>query len=123
MEYCRNFNLDYKKSFKSDHLKTVKHLERSRNRPKTAPYLTLKNSKRTSKCQSIPFCSIQKTFAHTRKKSHNAEKMKGDPLGNFFLVKSRNAEYNWEGDPLSRPVLYVTRETFLVQCPGPTGAM
>ena len=28
MEYCRICNSDYKKAFKSDHLKSVKHLEK-----------------------------------------------------------------------------------------------
>ena len=33
----------------------------SRERPKSAPYLRLKNNKRTSKCQSILFYSTRKT--------------------------------------------------------------
>ena len=52
------------------------------------------------------------------------KKLKGDPLGNiFFPKKSRNAEKTERGTFWSRPVLYVTRETFLVQFLGPTGAI
>ena len=74
------------------------------------------------------------------KKSHNAEKTeREDPLGFFnihsvaklkkiegglswgksFFEKSRTVPKKWT--LLSRPVLYVTRETFLVQFLGPTG--
>ena len=55
----------------------------SRERSKSAPYQRLKNSKRTSKCQSIydvgPFDEI---FCNERK-SHNAEKTERGPLGIF----------------------------------------
>ena len=40
------------------------------NKPGPAPYQRLKNSKRTSKCQSILFYSTRNFF----RKSHNAEK-------------------------------------------------
>ena len=49
------------------------------------------------------------------------KKLKGDPLGKKITEESRNAEkteYLW-----SRPVLYVTRETFLVQFLRPTGTI
>ena len=51
------------------------------------------------------------------------KKLKGDPfVGNFFWKKSHSAEKKSKGGTLwSRPVLYVTRETFLVQFLGPTG--
>ena len=54
-----------------------------RERPKSAPYLRLKDSKRTSKCQSIgelgtPF--MKKKF---EKKSHNAEKTESGTLWDF----------------------------------------
>ena len=74
----------------------------SRDRPKPASYLNLKNNKRASKCQSIDEPFYEKTF---ERKSHNAEKkQKGGTLRN-------------------RPILYVTRETFLVQFLGPTGTI
>ena len=48
--------------------------------------------------------------------------MKGDLLvEKNFEKKSHSAEQNQKGTLWSRPVLYVTRETFLVQFPGPTG--
>ena len=89
------------------------------DRPKSAPYLRLKNSKRGLKCRSIlsystrqnggPFGIFQYPFCRKTPK-----KMKGDDLGNiFFLKKSRNAENNLRGTLWSRPVLYVTRETFI----------
>ena len=44
--------------------------------------------------------------------------------GKFFPKKmSRNAEKTERGTLWSRLVLYVTRENFLVQFPGPTGAI
>ena len=56
-----------------------------RERSKSAPYLRLKDSKRTSKCQSIGELGtlLWKKF---EKKSHNAEKTeRWDPLG-FFNI-------------------------------------
>ena len=35
------------------HLESRPYIQTSRDRPKSAPYLRLKNTKRTSKCQSI----------------------------------------------------------------------
>ena len=52
------------------------------------------------------------------------QKIEGGTLswGNFFLKKSRTVpKKSKRGTFWSRPVLYVTRETFLVQFLGPTG--
>ena len=51
--------------------------------------------------------------------------MKGGPFGGKkYLKKSRTVpKKNLEGTLWSRPVLYVTRETFLVQFLGPTGTI
>ena len=50
------------------------------------------------------------------------QKIERDPLGNFFSEKSpampKKTETLW-----SRPVLYVTRETFLVQFIEPRGTI
>ena len=64
----------------------------SRDRPKSAPYLKHKNSKRTSKCQTILFYSTR--F--------------------FFWKRSQNAKKIERGTLWSRPVLDVTRETLLL---------
>ena len=54
--------------------------------------------------------------------SQNSEKLKERPFGEIFSEKkSRNAEKTERGTLWSRPALYVTRETFLVLFPGPTG--
>ena len=44
-------------------------------------------------------------------------------MGKFFRKKSRNGEKTDRGTLWSRPVLYDTRETFLVQLPEPTGVI
>ena len=55
--------------------------ETSRDRPKSAPYLRLKNSKRISICQSIGELGTLLLKFFLEKKSHNAEKTeRGDPL-------------------------------------------
>ena len=77
-------------------------VQTSRDRHKSAPYLRLKNSKRTSKCQSVFFYSTRKFFSE--KISQCRKKLKKWTLWSHLL-------------------LYVTRETFLVQFPGPTGAI
>ena len=52
------------------------------------------------------------------------QKIEGTLRGNFFPKASPNVEKKTEGGALwSRPVFYVTRETFLAQFPGPTGAI
>ena len=82
----------------------------SRDRPKSAQYLRLKNSKRTSKCQSI-FYSTRKFFW---KVSQCRKKLKGDTLKNFFQKKSRNAEKKTEkGDLLvSSDIVYYAGNLF-----------
>ena len=107
-------------------------LRTSRDRPKSAPYLRLKNSKRTSICQSIGELGTLLWKKNLEKKSHNAEKnWKGGPFGIFqhpfcrktatkieggpfekknFRKKSHNAEKTERGNLWSRPVCYVTRE-------------
>ena len=95
----------------------------SRYRPKLAPYLMLKNSKRTSKCQSILFNSTRKSF---RRMSQCRKKTERGTLWDFpTSILSQNSKQsegvNFVG--LSRPVLYVTLETFLVHFLGPTGTV
>ena len=53
------------------------------------------------------------------------KKIEGGPFGEnvFPKKKSRNAKKTERGILWSRPVLYVTRETFLVQFLGPTGTI
>ena len=70
--------------------------ETSRDRPKSAPYLRLKNSKRTSICQSIGELGTLLWKKILEKKSHNAEKTERvDPLGvfnNHFVAKHQKIE-------------------------------
>ena len=62
----------------------------SRERPKSAPYLRLKNSKRTSMCQV--FSSTVPAWRKNWKKSHFFEKF----FSNFFVSdKSHSAEKCW----------------------------
>ena len=103
----------------------------SRDRPKSAPYPRLKNSKRTSKFQSILFYSTKTFFEKsltTPKKiergtlwdisipslSQNPKKMKGGPFGKFFFPKKvSQCQKKLKGGTLwSRPAVYVMRETF-----------
>ena len=93
------------------------------------------------RCISLVAESEQVCLAF-EKKSHNAEKteredplgffnihsvaklqqLKGDPFVGKFFLKSRTVPKKSKGGTFwSRPVLYVTRETFLVQFLGPTG--
>ena len=51
----------------------------------------------------------------------NLQEMKGNPLGNFFGKSPQCRKKSKWGTLRSRPVLYVTQETFLVLFPGPTG--
>ena len=113
-----------------------------RDLPMSATCPRLKNSKRTSKYQRILFYRPQKNFLKkclTRTKKlkggtlwdfsssillQNSKNMKGNLLGNFFSQKGLATPKKTERGILwSRLVLYVTRETFLVQLPGPTGAI
>ena len=106
----------------------------SRDRPKSAPYPRLKNSKRTSKFQSILFYSTKKIFlkkvSQRRKKlkggtlcgfsipsslSQNPKKLKGGPFREIFSRKNvSQCRKNWKGwgTLWSRPALYVMQETF-----------
>ena len=70
----------------------------SRERPKSAPYLRLKNSKRTSKCQVLSSTvpkKISKSFLNffeVSGKSHCTEKCKRGPFGCFstsILLQNR----------------------------------
>ena len=117
--------------------------ETSRDRPKSAPYLRLKNSKRTSKCRRIgefgtfyekklkksltmPKKLKRRTLWYSSKSIllQNSKKNEGDSLMGKKLKKSRTVPKKSKAGTLwSRPVLYVTRETFLVQFLGPTGTI
>ena len=86
----------------------VTSVKTSRDRPKSAPYLRLKNSKKTSKCQIIGELGtfyekkIEKK-SHCRKKTErkdlwdfstsillqNSKKIEGGPFGGKKLNKSR----------------------------------
>ena len=72
------------------------------------------------KLKEGPFGIFQHPFCRKTPK-----KLKGALWGKIFPEKkSRNAEKKLKGGTLwSRPVLYVTRETFLVQFLGPTGTI
>ena len=60
----------------------------SRDRPTSAPYLLLKNSKKTSKCQSIGEFG---TFYKKNEKSLNAKKPFGGPFGlvRYCIVRAK----------------------------------
>ena len=99
----------------------------SRDRPKSAPYPRLKNSKKTSKCQVFVYSSRKsKIFRifflkklHTKKMdrvarrgslprapgaltSHNAEKLKGGPFDVFQHPFCRKTSKKCRGDPLRK---------------------
>ena len=59
-----SFRVDSRRGYVRNYQDEVirKAEETSRDRSKSAPYLRLKNSKRTSKCQSILFYSTRKKF-------------------------------------------------------------
>ena len=114
----------------------------NRDRLKSAPLLRLKDSTRTTKCQSIGqfgtfheinFCEkVSKCrnklqgrtiwdFLTSILLPNSKKKLKRDPLvEKTYLKKLHSAEKNLKGDPLVSSVMYVTREAFLVQFPGPT---
>ena len=121
-------------------MKLVSYNITSRDRPKSAPYPRLKNSKRTSKFQSILFYSTKNFF----KKSHNAEKkiewgtlwdfsipslsqnpkkLKGGPFGEKIFPKKSLAmpKKTERGDPLVSSGIVCYAGNFLVLFPGPTG--
>ena len=121
----------------------------SRDRPKSAPYLRLKKSKRTSICQSIGELGTLLWKKNFGKKSHNVEengkggpfgglstsilsqnikKLKGDPLGKFFSGKKvSQCRKNWKGGPFGLAWYCMLRgkraKTFLVQFARPNGAI
>ena len=67
-------------------------IETSRDRPKSAPYLRLKNTKRTFKCQSIGELGTLIWKFFFEKMSHNAEKKpKGRTIRDFSkFILSKN---------------------------------
>ena len=103
----------------------------SRDRPKSAPYPRLKNSKKTSKFQVFSFTVLEKRKFSEKNgpsgalKSDNAEKLKGGTLWVFpTSILSQNSKQieggpfgennfrkkslavpkkNWKGDPLVSP--------------------
>ena len=84
-------------------------LKTSRKRPKSAPYLRLRNSKRTSKCQNILFYSTRKTqkldrigapggnFEIFHPFCRKSKKLR-DPL--IFFKTVSQCRRNWKGDPV-----------------------
>ena len=83
-----------------------------------------KNEKTSSltmpkKLKEGPFGIFQHPFCRKSPK-----KLKGDPVGKNFPEKSLAMPKKLKRGTLwSRPILYVTRETFLVQFLGPTGTI
>ena len=66
-------------------------LKTSRDRPNSAPYLRLKNSKRTSKCQSIG--ELGTLFFKVKKVSQCRKKLKGRTLWDFSTsILSQNSK-------------------------------
>ena len=117
----------------------------SHNKPGPAPYQRLKNSKRTSKCQSIGekgtlwWVFLIKSLTMTKKREplwifniHSVtklrKKVKGRPFGDkFFSTKmSHNAEKTQRWEPLVSPgiVCYAEKvKTFLLQFSRPNGSI
>ena len=73
-------------------------IKTSRDRPKSAPYLRLKNSCRTSKCQSIG--EFGTFYEKNPKKSHNAEKTEREDHLGVFNIHSVANQKKMKGDPL-----------------------
>ena len=71
-------------------------LETSRELHKSVPYLRLRNSKGTSKCQ-VFFFSTRKT-----QKLHRIGALKGGALGFSISILSQNFKKNERGKPLGR---------------------
>ena len=89
----------------------------SRDRPKSAPYPRLKNSKKTSKCQVLFYSTRKSKFFEKKifekitqkmdKKSHNAEKnWKGGPFGIFQHPFCRKTSKKCRGDPLGKNFIF-----------------
>ena len=93
-------------------------MKTSRERPKSAPYLRLKNSKRTQsigELGTLLWKKIEKSLTMPKKLkggilwdfstsilSKNITKLKGDPLVIFFETKSHRAENTLREYPLAR---------------------
>ena len=111
----------------------------SRDRPKSAPYPKLKNSKRTSKFQSILFYSTKKFFLPLKKVSQRRKTLKGGTLWDFSIPSLSQNPKKIEGenffpkkslampkktereDPLVSSGIVCYAGNFLVLFPGPTG--
>ena len=72
-------------------------MKTSRDRPKSAPYLMFKNSKRTS--IKVPKYSLLQNPIFL--KSHNVEKTESEPLG-FFNIHYAAKFQKIEGNPLEK---------------------
>ena len=89
---------------------TLISFKTSRELSKSAPYLRLKNSKRTSKYSLLRYRKTQKLnrigtpeatlLNFSSILSQIIKKIGGAPLVKFFLKKSHNAEKTERGDPL-----------------------
>ena len=82
------------------------HCRTSRERPKSAPYLRLKNNKRTSKYSLLQYPFEEKLKKNTiffeiflvSRKSHSAETCKMGPFGSFLtsiLLQNRQKNEGW----------------------------
>ena len=69
---------------------TSNKISTSRDRPKSVPYPRLKNSRRTSKFQSILFYSTKKIYFE--KVSKRRKKLKGGPFGIFLYPVCRKTQ-------------------------------
>ena len=132
----------YQKTRRGDPLCALKNFRKkvaqcrktSRDRPKSAPYQRLKNSKRTFKCQftvlenlktkkmdrvarrgplaRAPAALKEGHFRNclwrknkfSKKKSHNGEKLKGGPFGIFKHPICCKISKKLKGDPLERKI-------------------
>ena len=89
--------------------------ETSRERPKSAPHLRLKDSKRISKCQVFSYRVPEKPKSSALSDfstflSQNLKKTKGDPLKTLKIFReSHNAEKT-EGDFLISPSIVCCAE-------------
>ena len=112
----------------------------SRERRKSAPYQRLKIVKGLQRAKvlvnrtPLMIFVFGKSLTMAKKNfwnfsisilSQNSKTIKGEPFGEKFLPNKNLARPKKlkERALWSRPVFYVTRETFMVQFPGPTGAI
>ena len=90
----------------------TKLTQTSRDRPKSAPYLTLKNCRRTSKCQAFSFTVPEKLKSWTE-----VAPLERDPLGFLTSFLLQNIKKNIEAGPFediknfSRKSLTVSKKT------------